>query len=126
MRRSDDKLLRGRISGLGVAQMIPVSLMIPFTTDHPMMTEPSAFSRRVQRWLLWAVINYGLYLLLLGPLVALAGNGYLNWVPESAGRALFLPAAPVAVVPGLQKVFRNYFDWWYHDPSDPYSSPDWR
>ena len=49
-----------------------------FTTGHPMMVGPSAFSRRVQRWLLVSVISYVSYLLLLGPLVALAGNGYLN------------------------------------------------
>lgn len=90
------------------------------------MTEPSALSRRVQRWLLLSVISYVLYLLLLGPLVAIVGNGYLNWVPESAGRALFLPAAPVAGVPGIRNILRDYLDWWYHDPNDPYSSPDWR
>ena|ERR1022692_4607447 len=100
--------------------------MNPFTTDHPLMTEPSAFSRRVQRWLLLAVISYVLYLLLLGPLVALAGKGYLNFVPESVGRAFLLPAAPVAGVPGIRNILRDYLDWWYHDPSDPYSSPDWR
>jgi|ERR1035441_2270036 hypothetical protein len=99
--------------------------MNPFITDHPIMTEPSAFARRVQRWILLAVISYALYLLLLGPLVALAGNGYLNWVPESAGRALFLPAAPVASVPGIRCIVRDYLDWWYHDPTDPYSSPNW-
>ena len=98
----------------------------PFTTDHPILCEPSAFSRRAQRWLLLAVISYVLYLFLLGPLVALAGNGQLNWVPEFAGRALFLPAAPVASVPGIRSVLRDYLDWWYHDPNDPYSSSDWR
>jgi hypothetical protein len=98
--------------------------MNPFTTDHPMMREPSAFSRRVQRWLLLAVISYVLYLLLLGPLVALDGNGFLKIVPESVGRAFILPAAPIARIPGLRQVFRDYLDWWYHDPNDPYSSPD--
>jgi hypothetical protein len=100
--------------------------MNPFTTDHPMMTEPSTFARHVQRWLLLSVTSYVLYLLLLGPLVSLEGNGYLNWVPESAGCALFLPAAPVTGVPGIRSIVRDYLDWWYHDPSDPYSSPDWR
>jgi hypothetical protein len=54
--------------------------MNPFTADHPMMTEPSAFARRVQRWLIFGLIGYFFYLILLGPLVALAGNGHLNWV----------------------------------------------
>ena len=99
--------------------------MNPFTTDHPMMTEPSVFARRVQRRLLFAVIWYFVYIILLGPYFALEGNGYLNWVPESAGRALFLPAAPVAGVPGIRMVIRDYLDWWYQYPNDPYSSPEW-
>jgi len=100
--------------------------MNPFTTDHPMMTEPSAFVLRVQRWLLFGMIGYLLYIIGLGPFFALGGNGYLNFVPESVGRAFLLPAAPVASVPGIRNILRDYLDWWYHDPNDPYSSPDWR
>jgi len=97
-----------------------------FTTDHPLMTEPSAFARRVQRRLLNLVVGYLLYVLSLGPLFALAGRGGLDFVPESVGRAFLLPATPVVLVPGLRNLYRDYLDWWYHDPNDPYSSPDWR
>jgi len=100
--------------------------MNPFSTDHPMMTEPSGLARRVQRRLLVVAAGYFVYILLLGPLFALDGHGYLSFVPESIGTAVVLPAAPVARVPGLRRIFRDYLDWWYHDPNDPYSSPDWR
>jgi hypothetical protein len=99
--------------------------MNPFTTDHPMMSELSAFARRVQRRLLFTMIAYLLYVFSLGPVFAFAGHGALNFVPESVGRALFLPARPIALVPGLRKLYRDYLDWWFHDPADPYSSPDW-
>ena len=90
------------------------------------MSEPSAFARRMQRRLLFTMMGYFLYVLLLGPLCALGERGGLDFVPESVGRAIFLPAAPVALVPGIAKLYRDYLDWWYHDPNDPYSSPDWR
>ena len=90
-----------------------------------MMREPSALTQRVQRWVVWTLVGYCLYVLSLGPLGALGGNGYLDFVPEAFGRALFLPATPVALVPGLRELYRDYLDWWYHDPDDPYSSSDW-
>ena len=91
-----------------------------------MMTEPSPFVRRARRCFLYAVVGYFFYLPLLGPLVALAGRGYLDCLPTIIGRVLFLPAAPLLLTPGLRELARDYFDWWYHDPADPYSSPDWR
>ena len=91
-----------------------------------MMSEPSAFARRVQQRVLFAAAGYFVYILLLGPFFALDGNGYLNVVPERVGSAFVLPAAPVAYLPGVRRLFRDYLDWWYHDPNNPYSSPDWR
>ena len=91
-----------------------------------MMSEPSAFARRVQRRLLFSVIGYFLYVFLLGPLCALGDFGILDVVPESVGRAILLPARPIILVPGIATLYRNYMDWWYHDPNDPYSSSDWR
>jgi hypothetical protein len=99
--------------------------MNPFSTDHPMMTEPSALARRVQRRILVVAAGYFVYILLLGPLFALDGHGYLSFVPESIGTAVVLPATPVVRVPVLRRIFRDYLDWWYHDPNEPYSSPDW-
>ena len=96
-----------------------------FTTDHPMVSEPSALARRVQRGMLCGLIGYLLYALLIGPLGALACRGYLDFVPESLCRALFLPVKPMVLVPGLRQVYGGYLDWWYHDPGEPYSSPDW-
>ena len=96
-----------------------------FTTDHPMMSEPSVFARRVQRWLIFTVVGYLLYVLLLGPLGALGERSALDFVPESVGRVIFLPAVPITLVPGIATLYRDYLDWWYHDPNDPYSSPDW-
>lgn len=100
--------------------------MNPFSTDHPMMSEPPALDRRVQRRLLCLAAGYFVYVLLLGPLFALDGHGYLNLVPKPVSRAIVLPALPVARVPVLRQIFRDYLDWWYHDPNDPYSSPDWK
>ncbi len=99
--------------------------MNPFSTDHPMMSEPSALARRVQRRLLSAAAAYFVYILLLGPFFALDGYGYLSVLPEPVSRALILPAAPVAQVPSVRRAFRDYLDWWYHDPNNPYSGPDW-
>ena len=90
-----------------------------------MMSEPSALARRVQRRLLCGAAAYFVYILLLGPFFALDGHGYLNFVPERVGSAFVLPAAPVAQVPGVRRLFRDYLDWWYHDPDYPYGSPDW-
>lgn len=109
----------------GSSEQNPARMNV-FTTDHPMMSEPSAFARRVQWRLLFTVMGYFLYVLLLGPLCALGEHGGLDFVPESVGRAIFLPARPVALVPGIATLYRDYLDWWYHDPNDPYSSPDWR
>jgi hypothetical protein len=91
-----------------------------------MMSEPSAFARRAQRWMVFAAIGYFFYLLLLGPMYGLAGREHLNFIPDSIGRAFVLPAAPIWCTPGLHEMLRDYLDWWYHDPCDPYSSPDWK
>jgi len=99
--------------------------MNPFVTDHPMMTEPSARSRRVQRRLFLALTGYFAYLLLLGPIFALDGNGFFK-LPESAVSALGVLAAPVVRTPVLRAAFACYLDWWYHNPNDPCSGPDWR
>jgi hypothetical protein len=94
-----------------------------FTTDHPMMSEPSAFVRRVQRWLLVTALAYLVYLLSLGPFLALDGRGVLAFAPESVKYAIVLPATPVYQVPGLRMFYDDYLDWWYHDPVVPYSEP---
>jgi len=95
-----------------------------FATDHPMAAEPSAFARRLQRRLLWAAAGYLLYVLSFGPMAFLMGHGVLDFVPEPVTRAFLLPAKPLVALPGMRTVLRDYLDWWYHDPCDPYSSPD--
>ena len=96
-----------------------------FATDHPMASEPSAFARRLQRRLLRAAAGYLLYAFSLGPMSFLAGQGVLDFIPEPIARAFLLPAQPLVALPGTRALLRNYLDWWYHDPCDPYSSPDW-
>ena len=81
--------------------------------------------KRVWKLLVFVFIGYVLYILALGPLVALDGNGYLTFVPERVFQVLSLPMQPLIGIPGLSRVLRDYFDCWYHDPNDPYSSPDW-
>ncbi len=84
--------------------------MNPFTTDHPMMSEPSALAGCVRRRLLAVAAGYFVYIMLLGPFFALEGNGYLGSVPEPVGLAVLLPTKPVFLIPGLRWVVRDYLD----------------
>jgi hypothetical protein len=95
-----------------------------FTTDHPMMSEPSAFMRRFQRRLLLMLAGYFCYVLLLGPFSALDGRGLLGFVPDSVRTALVLPVVPLSFVPGFRRLYFDYLGWWYHDPNEPYGFPD--
>jgi len=69
---------------------------------------------------------YLLYVLALGPLCALDGRGYLGFVPEPIGTVIMAPARPVVIIPGVRYLFLEYLDFWYHDPSDPYSRSAWQ
>ena len=52
-----------------------------FATDHPLASEPFVFGKRARRCLLFLLVAYPVYLLLLGPLYALDGHGYLAFAP---------------------------------------------
>src|SRR4051812_13258923 len=100
-----------------------------FTTDHPMVLEPSAFRRRVQRWLslgvLFSALSYPVYLFLLGPLYAATGSGLFDFLPQSVRDAWFAPAAPVYCVPGVRNLYDDYLAWWYNDPNAPDRETGW-
>lgn len=98
--------------------------MNPFCTDHPMtLSEPSALARRVQRWSLILIGAYGVYILLLGPLCALDGQGYLQFMPEPVKTVLALPAAPLVQVRALRLLLWDYLNWWYRDPDFGCNNP---
>jgi hypothetical protein len=88
-----------------------------FTTDHPLMSEPFRFSRRVRRWLLFSVLAYPVYLVLLGPIYALDGRGYFAFVPERVRTAFYCPAAPFYLVLGPYNPYDDYLTLWYDDPN---------
>jgi hypothetical protein len=86
-----------------------------FTTDHPMTSQPSREFPRLRKWFIRMVLSYPLYLLLLGPLYALDGRGFLGFLPESWRTASFLPVAPVTLALGPRSFYFRYLDWWYED-----------
>ena len=92
-----------------------------FTTDHPMVTEPSPALLRFQRRLLtgfFAVLfGYPFYLLLLGPYWALDGRGALDFIPSCVRQCCYLPALPIGAIPHVRGRFLDYLDWWYLDPN---------
>ena len=104
--------------------------MNPFTTDHPMNSEPSPAARRWEKRLwrgfLIVMIGYHGYLLLLGPLYALNGHGAFNFIPIPVREACMLPAAPVMMIPGLRSSYDYYLTWWYDDPNAPDRETGWR
>ncbi len=101
-----------------------------FTTDHPMVREPSPALLRLQRRLLKAflgvLLGYPLYLFLLGPFWELNGTGRLDFLPQIIRGACFLPSAPVYLFPGLRGDYYDYLDWWYHDPTAADPETGWR
>jgi hypothetical protein len=101
-----------------------------FTTDHPMMSEPSPAFLRLQRRLwkgfLILAIGYPVYLILLGSLYSLNGHGVFNFLPQPMREAFMLPAAPVYVVPGLRSSYDDYLNWWYVDPNAADRETGWQ
>ena len=94
-----------------------------------MMRPPSAVFLRWQRRLLRAslvlLIGYPVYLLLLGPYSALNGTDRLNFLPQQIREALFLPAAPVYLIPGLRSTYDDYLHRWYRDPNEADPETGW-
>ena len=88
-----------------------------FTTDHPMVKDPSPAAVRFQKRLFMLVLGYVGYLLALGPFFALAENGDLEFVPTPIVDAAFVPVMPVALVPGIRDGYVSYLGWWY-DPQN--------
>ena len=100
-----------------------------FTTDHPMVTEPSAALLRFQRRLLRAFVavlcGYPLCLLLLGPYWSLEGRGALDFIPSSIRLCFYLPSAPLWAIPHVRGRFQDYLDWWYLDPNSADRETGW-
>ena len=96
-----------------------------FTTDHPMMSEPVRMSRRARRWLLFSVLVYPTYLLLLGPIWAVDGRGYLGFIPEHVREVCYMPVRPIMAVPHLRGRYADYLDWWYLDPNGADRETGW-
>ncbi len=98
--------------------------MNPFCTDHPMtLLESSRLTRRVQRCSLTLIGAYSVYILLLGPLFALDGQGYLQFVPEPVKTAIALPTVPFVQVRALRLLLWDYLNWWYRDPDFACNNP---
>jgi hypothetical protein len=93
--------------------------MNPFTTDHPLASEPFRFSRRTRRLLYFAVIAYPAYLLLLGPFYGLNGRGCLSFIPERVRNVLYFPAAPIYRLAGPNNFYDDYLNCWYADLIKP-------
>ncbi len=91
-----------------------------FTTDHPLIAEPSPallrWQRRVLRGFVVVLAGYPLYLLLLGPFWALEGRGVFNFIPEPVRRVCYVPSTPIWIIPHLRGRYADYLDWWYLDP----------
>jgi hypothetical protein len=94
-----------------------------FTTDHPLVSEPPAWTRRLCKTLFLGTLVFVLDLLLLGPLSALEGRGYSHGIPSPVLFIVWAPSAPVWRIPVLRETYWWYLDWWYHDDAVPYSSP---
>lgn len=94
-----------------------------------MDADPSPATRKLQRrvWraFLILVIGYPVYLLLLGPLYALNGHGYFNFIPLPIREACVLPITPVMMIPGLRSSYDDYLTWWYDDPTAPDRETGW-
>jgi hypothetical protein len=90
-----------------------------FITDHPMVQQ----HRRDLSWiwrLVWkSAVVYVLYLILFGPIYALMGRGWLDFLPELIRNSYFLPAAPIYFVLGMHNPYDDYLPWWYDDPNAP-------
>ena len=94
-----------------------------FATDQPLMSRPRPWTRRFYKAAVAGALVLVLDLLLLGPLSALEGHGYLDRVPSPVLFVFWAPSAPVWRIPGLRESYWCYLDWWYHDPVVPYSAP---
>jgi hypothetical protein len=92
-----------------------------FTTDHPMMSEPSPALLRLRRRLLKGfvvgLLGYPLYLLLLGPFWGLDGRGVLDFFPVGIRDVCYMPCGPIWMIPHLRGRYADYLDWWYLDPN---------
>jgi hypothetical protein len=60
---------------------------------------------------------YPLYLLCFGPVYALIGNGYLDFLPQKVRDGAFLTTAPIYLMLGPRNFFDDYLTWWYDDPN---------
>ena len=96
-----------------------------FTTDHPMVREPSRFQRLAFRWCVAIVLSYSLYLLGLGPFYALDGHGLLDFAPSRIRNWCFYPAWPVYQFVGTRHLYHDYLTGWSNDPNAPDRETGW-
>jgi hypothetical protein len=89
-----------------------------FSTEHPMESVAFRYRVRLRRWVVGCLLAYPTWLLLLGPFWALDGSGTLDFIPSSARRIVYLPAAPFFYVEPLCPVMSDYLNWWHQDPNE--------
>ena len=85
-------------------------------TTEPAVASRARFSPQIKRRLKIGAIAYFSYLLLLGPLGAMLGHGYLDFLPNRLVQLIGLPAFPVFSTPLVRVPLVEYMDWWYPDP----------
>lgn len=72
------------------------------------------------------LIGYPVYLLLIGgPVWALKGHGYFNFVPERVQLVCLAPTYPIWFIPHLRGRYADYMDWWYRDPNEADRETGW-
>jgi len=101
-----------------------------FTTDHPINPEPTAadlkLRRRLVKGFFLLLFSYPVYLLLIGgPLWAMRGHGYFNFVPDRVQMVCFAPTYPIWLIPHVRGRYADYMDWWYRDPNDADRETGW-
>lgn len=80
--------------------------------------------KRFRRYALVLVGLYALYLVALGPFYAMEAQGWLEFMPEAARKAVLIPALPLIRHPSVRRMFIEYLDWWYLDPNGVESGCD--
>jgi hypothetical protein len=94
-----------------------------FAAEHPMTAERVRPHPRLRRWLLASLLVYPVWLLLLGPFLALDGRSALDFLPRSARRIVYLPAVPIFCSQSLSPLYEGYMNWWYENPDAPETTP---
>jgi hypothetical protein len=88
-----------------------------FETDHPMISKAGRTFPRQARGAVLVILAYPVWLLLLGPLWALDGRGFIDFIPSRLRGMVYLSAYPVFRSHSLSGLYEAYMNWWYDDPN---------